>query len=456
MRATAWPTQASASDPAPVGLERRLLLSYLVAFAVIFFVAGLAVRVAFVTSLERQTTTRLEILARAGLRTAIFRSDRLDVDMGDISNTATLMARGQGLQWFDSHGRLIAEQGLAPESTTLDTLGRQELSVGHVSLDAATLPIVNPRTHQVVGTVRASESNDDAQAEIHRLDVGLMIGMILGLAASGLGGLTLSHQAMRPVVRSFRTLREFVADASHELRSPLTAIKSNADVALWDERDAQRDRTRFEAISDAAQDMTKLTSDLLLLARADRSLERELFAIDLAAVVAKLAARYEPLFEEAGVTLETGELGGPTIYGDTAQVERILANLIDNALRYTARGGSVSIEVARQRANAVVRVRDTGIGIAPEHLDRVFDRFWRAESARSTTGTGLGLAIARALARRHGGDVTVASRLGPGSEFAVSFPVRPPAESARLDFSLTFVRYIRFATGGGRRRRLPP
>ena len=425
MQAIAWRTPASPADPAPVGLERRLLLSYLAAFSVIFLIAGFAVRVAFLTSLEYQTTTRLEILARAGMRSVLYRGDRYAVDTGEISNAA-LLAREQGLQWFDDRGRLLGAEGLAPDDASLGSVGRQRLTIGPTALNATTMAIMNPRTHRIVGTVRASESNAQPESEIRRLDIGLLVGTVLGLAASGLGGLALAHQAVRPVARSFRTLREFVADASHELRGPLTAIKSNADVALWDQRNAARDRSRFEAIAEAAQDMSRLTSDLLLLARADRSLERELFAIDLQNVVKKLAARYKPLFEEAHITFVASSSGAAMMYGDVDQVERIVSNLIENALRYTRPGGSVFVEISRHRTQVFVKVQDTGIGIAAEHLDRVFDRFWRAEPARSTTGTGLGLAIARALAHRHGGDVTVSSRPGVGSEFVVAFPTRPP------------------------------
>jgi signal transduction histidine kinase len=117
------------------------------------------------------------------------------------------------------------------------------------------------------------------------------------------------------------------------------------------------------------------------------------------------------------------------VYGNPTQVERILVNLIENALNYTPRGGHVSVAVEPTRTATLIVVRDTGIGIAPEHVERIFDRFWRVEQARSQGGSGLGLAIARALARRHGGDVKVESRPGAGSEFVASFPIRP----ARVD-----------------------
>ena len=253
-----------------------------------------------------------------------------------------------------------------------------------------------------------------------------MIGTLLAIVGAAFGGLALSRRAVTPVVHTFATLRDFTADAAHELRSPLTAIASNAEAALRDERDPARDRHRFEAIADAAGAMSRLARDLLLLAAADRSLEREMFVVDLGELLDRLCERYRERFAAAQIAFGMGKCEPAIVYGNPQQIERILANLIENALRYTPAGGTVMLEIARDRGHVSITVSDTGIGIAPEHLDRIFDRFWRVDAARSQKGTGLGLAIARALARRHGGDVTVTSRKDVGSIFVASFPTRPP------------------------------
>ena len=170
--------------------------------------------------------------------------------------------------------------------------------------------------------------------------------------------------------------------------------------------------------------MSRLTNDLLLLAGTERSFERELFAIDVASMLGSLEARYRDRFAEAGVALTFTTEGRSILYGNPNQIERIFSNLIENALRYTP-AGTVSVESNHRRGVVSVTVRDSGIGIAQENQARIFDRFWRADPARSRGGSGLGLAIARALARRHGGDVTVTSELGQGSAFVASFPIRP-------------------------------
>ena len=234
---------------APRALERRLLVSYLTAFVVIFLIAAVAVRSAFVTIIRQQTNARLHDVARAGMRSVIFRDTTFTIDKTEVSNAA-LLTPDQGLQWFDRHGRLLATQGLTPagEQTNFYT---------------ANAPILNPLTRQPVGTVVADEWNAGERRDIRYLDTGLIVGSLLAVIGSAVGGLALARRAVRPVERSFRTLREFTDNASHELRGPLTVIAASADAALRDdERDPVHDRARFETIADGAKQMSRLTGDL--------------------------------------------------------------------------------------------------------------------------------------------------------------------------------------------------
>lgn len=415
---------------APLALERRLLFAYLAAFATIFVIAAVVARFLFVGFLDQQTAARLQDVARAGIRSVLFTNDTFAIDRTEISNKA-LLTRDQGLQWFDHRGGLLGSEGLVPGVDGPVVEGRQQFKVGQQVFDSVTVSILNPRTRQPVGMVRASEWNDQQRARVRYLDTGLFIGTLLALLGAGAGGLALARRAVLPVERSFETLREFTANASHELRGPLTAIVTSADAALRDtERDPAHDRSRFEAIANGAKQMSRLTSDLLLLAGAERSLERELFVVDLTATLNKLIEPYRPRFEAAGIELNVVTEKAAIIYGNPDQIERVLANLLENALRYTPSGGRVEVDAHRDGGEFLVAVRDSGVGIAPEHLERIFDRFWRADPVRSPGGTGLGLAIARALARRHGGDVTVTSRFGHGSTFVAAFPMRPRSHHA--------------------------
>ncbi len=384
------------------------------------------VRFVFVANLDRLGVERLEVLARAGLRSTIIAGDDLSIDKAEISNSA-LIAQGQGLEWFDRAGHLLGSQGITAGPGSPPREGEHELTFEGRTFDTFTTPIRKVRTDESVGLVRASEWNLERAKDIHGLDTGLAIGAVLAIVGSGLGGLALARRAVRPVAQTFRTLREFTADASHELRGPLTAIAGNADAALRDtDRDPDRDRVRFEAIADGAKQMSRLTSDLLLLAGADRSLEDDLYVIDLVDVLERVVGRFGDRFHAAGIALHLDPGQPVAVYGSPDQVERIIANLVENALRYTPRSGKVTITTELDRNFQLVVVRDTGIGIAPEDTERVFDRFWRADPSRVQEGTGLGLSIARALAQRHGGDVTVTSVLGSGSRFIAWFPTRPP------------------------------
>ncbi|MGH7755329.1 MAG: sensor histidine kinase [Vulcanimicrobiaceae bacterium] len=418
----------------PRGLERRLLVSYTGAFAAALLIVGLVVRFIYVTSLERQVSSRLTVVAHAGLHDVHVAGDRFSVRAGPPS--ASFTAHERGLEWFDRAGRRVAAEGLVPDASPVHVGRQEQLKAGRIELDTVALPIVDPTTRTTLGAVRASESYAQIEGDIRQLDLALIAGSVLGLLASGIGGFALSRQALQPIEASYRKLREFTADASHELRGPLAAISSNAEAALRDPEDLRRrDGDRFEAIAHAAQQMTLLTEDLLTLARADRPLERDLFVVDLAGLVGKLVRLYGPQFEAKHVALTEHVSAGIRVYGNPAQIERIVANLLENALRYTPSGGRAWIEARREAARVAVVVGDTGIGIAPEHLDRVFDRFWRADSVRSWTtgsGTGLGLAIARTLARRHGGDLSVTSHLGEGSEFTLALPSRPLAPRSRI------------------------
>ena len=226
-------TSVRESESGPLALERRLLFSYLAAFAAIFLVAAVAVRFAVVGIIDQQMATRVQDVARAGLRSVLFVDDTIKIDRTEISNAA-LLTRDQGLQWFDRHGRLLAVEGFTPHVQTLEVEGRRQLTAGQQVFNSVTMPIVNPKTQQRVGTIRATEWNAQDRADISYLDTGLLVGTLLAIVASAAGGLALARIAVRPVAQSFQTLREFTANASHELRGPLTAISTSADAALLD------------------------------------------------------------------------------------------------------------------------------------------------------------------------------------------------------------------------------
>ena len=232
---------------------------------------------------------------------------------------------------------------------------------------------------------------------------------------------------------AFAQQRRFVADASHELRTPVAAIQSLTDVALAQPGSVEDTTETLRAVNNEAQRLGALIGELLALARADEGqlhLEREPVRLDQLAT--DVAAVAEPLAAERGVTLAL-HLAAATVMGDEARLIQMLLNLVDNALRYTPAGGRVDLTVATQGQRARLIVRDTGVGIAPEHLPHIFERFYRADSARTRGaiasanegGSGLGLAIVEWVVRAHDGEIAVASQPAHGTTITVTFPSAP-------------------------------
>ncbi|HEY8742776.1 MAG TPA: ATP-binding protein, partial [Chloroflexota bacterium] len=225
---------------------------------------------------------------------------------------------------------------------------------------------------------------------------------------------------------AFSRQRQFTADASHELRTPLAVLAAQADLALDQARRPEDYRSALREIHQQAQQMAQLLAELLMLARADSGpvdIDHEM--LDLTALVADTIATLTPLAETSGVTLSASAHLSVLITGDQARLTQLIVNLVDNALKYTPIGGCVEVSVRAMDGRARLRVSDSGVGIAPEHLPHLFERFYRADAARSRDegGAGLGLAICQWIASAHQGTIAVQSTPGEGTTFTVSLPL---------------------------------
>lgn len=229
---------------------------------------------------------------------------------------------------------------------------------------------------------------------------------------------------------AFAQQKQFTADASHELRTPLAVLISEAQTTLARERSAAEYRETVEACLETAQQMKRLTQSLLELARFDAGqelLERQ--AIDLAVPVRACVEMVRTLAEARGLALSCHLETARTV-GDGDRLCQVVTNLLSNAIEYNRERGAVSVSTRMENGDALVTVRDTGLGIAEEDLPRLFARFQRAATGRSCSGghAGLGLAISKAIVTAHGGDISVKSQLGAGTEFTI----RLPGASAKL------------------------
>jgi len=322
------------------------------------------------------------------------------------------------------HRRVAAGLVLVPQARWRRDGEATVWRAGHASFTSTT----TVREDALIGRIRATLSGQRLETGLRRLDLRLAFGLALALAASVLGARILAQQAIVQMEVVLQRMREFTGDAAHELRGPLAAILGNADALARSERPIPPEVHRSIAdIRDGARQLSRLLDDLLLLARLDEGAEHDLHLVDVRSCIARVVASCAASAREKEIRLNV-QVGNDIepIYGDPAHVVRILGNLVDNAVRYTPRGGTVEVEARLAGSAAVIRVTDTGIGIERTAASHVFERFWRADPARrASEGAGLGLAIARALARRHGGDITVSSSPGLGSTFRVLLPVRP-------------------------------
>jgi two-component system heavy metal sensor histidine kinase CusS len=221
---------------------------------------------------------------------------------------------------------------------------------------------------------------------------------------------------------SFTRLSQFSADLAHELRTPIANMIGEAQVALTRDRTAAEYRETIESTVDECERLSRIVDNLLFVARVDAAREpvaRKRFNARQA--VEKIATFYQTIAEERHVTISCS--GEGQICADPDLFERAVGNLLDNALRFTPENGSIQITLSERNADFEVAVSDTGCGIAPEHLPRVFDRFYRAESSRGSDGAGLGLALVKSILDLHGGSAKIDSEIGQGTTVKLTFPL---------------------------------
>lgn len=410
--------------------------------------------------------------------------NRVEVVMGTVVDVAGLphlgdirgrAGRAQGDSFtrvFDGTGALVSDDSAALGTVPLFPLdvaaaGRGDSTLRSVNVDESRLRVLTvPLTPSGRGALQIGVPEDDIQ---HTLTVLFAILAVLVptmlLIASG-GGLFLARRALAPVDRinraaraieatdlhqrlpepviedevgrlartlnaliarldaAFTRQRQFTADAAHELRTPLTIMRGELDVTLRRVRTEEEYRETLAGVREQVMYMETLTADLLLLARSDAPLPTAMTRVDLAEITQEVCASLTVLADARGQTLTFEGAQSVIVAGIAADLARLIRNLVENALRYTPIGGRATVTVQTVDMTAQLEVADTGPGIAPAAIPQLFERFYRADAARSRAagGTGLGLAIAQAIVRRHGGEIQVESTVGEGSVFTVTLP----------------------------------
>ncbi|MCL4370486.1 MAG: ATP-binding protein [Chloroflexi bacterium] len=461
-------------------LRLRLAMGYGLFLMVTISAVGLFILASMESNLHLEADNSLRLRA-ASIEREITAEDGTGLDrkvvaatLSDLSPLEEFSSPGIYVQVLDHHGVVLASSPNLPggwlplaSETIKSTLSGQESSDTVPVEDQRVRLLARPvRSNDgVTGVVLVGESLHLLGVTLRRMQQLLLATAVGAALVSMLGGWWLTGRALGPVAevsrvargiaatgrfqqriavppardelgelvgtfnemldrleRTFRRQREFLADASHELRGPLTVIRGNLDLLKLEMAEEDRKECAREATEEAER-MSRLVSDLLFLGEADAQDVVEHQPVALHDLLSELWERAQGL--DAGAHRVVLARNDPaTVLGDRDRLAQMVWNLAENALRYTPSGGQVTLSLHNHGDVAELAVADTGIGIAPEHLPHLFERFYRVDKARSRDhgGAGLGLAIVKQTAEAHGGQVRVRSRTGEGTLFAVALP----------------------------------
>ncbi len=392
-------------------------------------------------------------------------------DMPDESDEFRLLIRV-----FDENGKLLITGGRVTEAQWPIDSGSLVESLNGPVWDEL---LINDVSHQIYTHaftppgekphfVRIANSMDDNEWILNHFVYYINIGSFLVLVAAIIAGFFLSKSALLPVEkiraraalinsdrleerltydgppdelhRLTKTLNDllariehtisqtkrFIADASHELRIPLTGLRGTVEVAMRKKRSLEEHESILNTVHNESERLSELVWDLLSLARADAGgMKLEKTEVDIGSFLKNVFDEAEALNAEKSVTIRLGQVPSGKAVFDEAKIHQLLINLIENAIRYNKPGGEVIISAEKNDKSLSISVKDTGLGIMPDDQEKIFERFYRVDKARSREagGTGLGLSIVRAIAEAHNGTITVQSVFSQGSVFTLTLPL---------------------------------
>lgn len=416
-------------------------------------------------ALELQTDPRI-FLSRGRLTIPpanAFATPGVYVQVSTLDGTPVSLSENLGSQTLSVPAAILTRVTGGDASFTNTT-------TGDVTLRLYASPLV--LRNQTVGIILVAQSLQGTYDTLARLVTLLAGGVFLGLLLAAIGGAILADRALSPIDRVtltaqsithsndltrrieepksrdevgrlaatfnemlaridgiFRAQQQFVGDVSHELRSPLTAIRGNLDLLRRGAADdANARQEALAAIDSESARMQRLVTDLLLLAQADAGFKIRKQLVELDTILLDVYRLERATAKAVNVVL--GQEDQAQVMGDADRLKQLLLNLVDNAIKYTPAGGTVTLSLTREAESVRIAIQDTGVGIPSQDLEKIFDRFYRVDKARardpltpSGGGTGLGLAIARWIAEAHGGKLQVESQVGKGSTFTVWLPL---------------------------------
>ena len=365
---------------------------------------------------------QLEEIARSMMPLVEYKENKLDLKETVTPLKMALLYSSPTISLFDIHKEFITSTGAGQFKTLMPNGG--EISFGKANMRALSRPV--KMEGQDVGYIQiqlATTQRDRALLEF--LQALCATAPLLLVALAGAGYL-FARRAITPIENTFALLRRFMSDAGHELKTPIAVIHATCDNLSADLTNNKHALERVEVISRSADRMQRLVSDLLLLTKSERAtLTLKMIPLRFDMLLREVLGEFGDLCEDKGITLDAKTIVAAKVNGDKDALHRMLANLLENASNYTNAPGTITVSLMLGGGGLILKVSDTGIGIPPEALPKIFDRFYRVDESRSRAkgGSGLGLSIVKAIAESHHGNVTVASEVGKGTTFTVALPV---------------------------------
>lgn len=410
--------------------RRRLALWYTTVTAILLlvFASGFYgyVRITLIERIDDTIAHVVEVLERSLLNNNPLESS--------FSSAAESEADHIDIEWFNSEGELLwttmpkSEQSPLEEQNFLffQPIYRTVYLNPAEPLRQVTEAIASSNG-ELLGYLRVSHPWFEVTKPIQQLFLDLTIGTTFMIVVVALCGWWLSGIAMEPVRESYQRLKQFTADASHELRNPIAVIQTNVQVALADPQpNLQTQQQQFEVIERLTRRLSRLLDDLLFLARQDGKLSPPIKEpCKLADILQEVLEEQNLIAQAKLIELVVPELDlKASVLGDRDQLVRLFTNLVSNAIAYTPNGGKISLaqQILIPQNQIQIRLQDTGIGMPEAVLTHIFDRFYRYQP-QSTGGAGLGLAIAQAIVENHQGQIRVESTPNIGTTFAIALPL---------------------------------
>jgi signal transduction histidine kinase len=423
----------ASSDRSVERVRVRLTLWYAATFSIILVLLGFGLFVAIRRQLSRQLD---ESLAAATLELGRVASNRqLQEEEGDsalLDAVDELRIPERTLYLLDAKGHPLAPTEAEPwiRQAALRAartgIAAREFKTG----DDRTLRLEARRFRTPRGrTLVAAAIADQLELEDRYSDLILVFSAaaLVAVVLVAMGGGMLARKSIAPIEAAMANMRRFMADAAHELKTPIAILRTNADVALQQSRDEAGYRSALRSVEDESRRLGGIVDHLLVLARADageRHPQRQRVFLDDIAADCLTSGRV--MSDRKGVQMIVDRFEETPIDADPALIRELILILLDNAIKFTPRGGTITLSAAMTDGRPTVTIQDTGTGILPQDLPNVFQRFYRGDADREgQNGAGLGLSIARWIAEEHGAEISLQSERGKGTTVTVVFPPRP-------------------------------